>query len=100
MIGHCLPAAGSASLIKTALALYHKVLPPTLCDEPTAEAADPAKPLYVNNQTRPWIHGQAHPAARASMPSARGANAHVILEDTPGRAARHRRCCTRRSLQN
>ena len=31
MIGHCLPAVGAASLIKTALALYHKVLPPTLC---------------------------------------------------------------------
>lgn len=82
MIGHCLPAAGSASLIKTALALYHKVLPPTLCDEPTAEAADPAKPLYVNNQTRPWIHGQVHPRrAGVNAFGFGGANAHVILEE-------------------
>src|SRR3546814_10739907 len=38
MIGHCMPASGGASLIKTALALHHKVLPPMLCDEP-----DPAQ---------------------------------------------------------
>ena len=30
MIGHAMPAAGMAGLIKTALALYHRVLPPTL----------------------------------------------------------------------
>ena len=29
MIGHAMPAAGMAGLIKTALALYHRVLPPT-----------------------------------------------------------------------
>jgi acyl transferase domain-containing protein len=38
MIGHLLPASGAASLIKTTLALYHKVLPPTLsCDDPNPE---------------------------------------------------------------
>jgi len=33
MISHCIPAAGMAGLIKTALAVHHRVLPPTLCDE-------------------------------------------------------------------
>jgi acyl transferase domain-containing protein len=32
MISHCIPAAGIAGLIKTALALHHRVLPPTLCE--------------------------------------------------------------------
>src|SRR3546814_12775499 len=33
MIGHCMPARGGASLIKQAIALHHKALPPMLFDE-------------------------------------------------------------------
>ncbi|WPQ64897.1 beta-ketoacyl synthase N-terminal-like domain-containing protein [Chitinophaga sancti] len=41
MIGHAMPAAGMAGLIKTALALYHNTLPPTLhCEEPVAAMQD------------------------------------------------------------
>jgi acyl transferase domain-containing protein len=37
-IGHAMPAAGIAGLIKTCLALHHDTLPPTLyCENPTAE---------------------------------------------------------------
>ena len=82
MIGHCLPASGSASLIKTALALHHKVLPPTLCDEPDPSFDWSRTPLYVNTETRPWIHGKAHPRrAGVSAFGFGGINAHVILEE-------------------
>lgn len=85
MIGHCLPAAGSASLIKTALALHHKLLPPTLCDPPNPELVGPGGPLYINNQARPWMHGGPHPRrAGVNAFGFGGANAHVILEEYTG----------------
>ncbi len=61
MISHCIPAAGSASIIKTALALHHKVLPPTLCDEVNPALEIEKTPFYVNTETRPWIHTSAAP---------------------------------------
>src|SRR3546814_5948240 len=61
MIGHCMPASGGASLIKTALALHHKVLPPMLCDEPDPALQLETSPFYLNTETRPWIHGKSHP---------------------------------------
>lgn len=83
MIGHTMPASGAASLIKTALALYHKVLPPTLnCDEPNPKLRLHETPFYVNTTTRPWIHGRATPR-RAGVNSFGfgGVNAHVVLEE-------------------
>src|SRR3546814_18952940 len=58
MIGHCMPASGGASLIKTALALHHKVLPPMLCDEPDPALQLETSPYCLNTETRPWIHGK------------------------------------------
>ena len=82
MIAHCLPAAGSASMIKTALALYHKVLPPTLCDEPDPALGLDDSPFYINNETRPWVHGAEHPRrAAVNAFGFGGINAHVILEE-------------------
>ncbi len=85
MIGHCLPASGSASLIKTVLALHHQVLPPTLCDEPDPVYGLEKTPLYINTETRPWIHGKAHPRrAGVNAFGFGGINAHVILEEYRG----------------
>lgn len=81
MIGHPIPAAGSAGLIKIALALYHKVLPPTL----HADAGNPklkSTPFYLNSETRPWIHGGPEPRRGAvSAFGFGGINAHAILEE-------------------
>ncbi len=84
MIGHSVPAAGVAGLIKAALALYHKVLPATL----HADVANPkldATALYLNGDTRPWIHGGPHPRrAAVSAFGFGGINAHAILEEREG----------------
>ncbi|WP_420464624.1 beta-ketoacyl synthase N-terminal-like domain-containing protein [Panacagrimonas sp.] len=85
MIGHCLPGTAAASMIKTALALHHKILPPMLCDEPDPALNLERTPFYINNQTRPWIHGGATPRrAGVNAFGFGGINAHVILEEYSG----------------
>ncbi|MES2684106.1 MAG: beta-ketoacyl synthase N-terminal-like domain-containing protein [Pseudomonadota bacterium] len=82
MIGHCMPASGAAALIKTALALHHKVLPPMLCDEPDPTLGLDKTPFYLNTETRPWVHGKAHPRrAGVNAFGFGGINSHFILEE-------------------
>ncbi len=89
MIGHAMPAAGIAGVIKTALALYHRVLPPTLnCEEPNPALELDKTPFYVNTETRPWVHGGDTPR-RAGVNSFGfgGINGHVVLEEHPEESA-------------
>ncbi|MEO0983941.1 MAG: type I polyketide synthase [Cyanobacteria bacterium J06639_14] len=88
MIGHCIPASGVASLIKTSLSLYYKTLPPTLCDEVNPELGIEATPFYVNTEARPWIHTGAAPRrAGVNAFGFGGINTHAILEEyTPERS--------------
>jgi len=98
MIGHLIPAAGIAGLIKTALALYHKVLPPTLhLEEPNPELGIEDTPFYFNTDTRPWIQGTGQTPRRAGVNAFGfgGINTHAILEEYPDPAGQqtqyHRR---------
>ena len=86
MIGHCIPAAGVASIIKTALALYHKVLPPTLCDRVNPALEIEKTPFYINTEARPWIHGNRAVPRRAGVNAFGfgGINAHALLEEYTG----------------
>jgi acyl transferase domain-containing protein/phosphopantetheinyl transferase len=83
MIGHALPAAGIASLIKAALAIYHGVLPPTLhCDDPhPALAGTRFAPI---TRATPWAT-PGHTLRRAAVNAFGfgGINAHAILEQPP-----------------
>ena len=86
MIGHVMPAAGVAGLIKAALALHHKTLPPTLnCGQPNPRLELEKTPFYINTDTRPWIHGSKDSPRRAGVNAFGfgGINAHVILEEYP-----------------
>jgi len=86
MISHTIPAAGSASLIKIALALHHKILPPTInFDEPNPECHFEKTPFYVNTETRPWIHGSKKPRrAGVNAFGFGGIDTHTILEEYVG----------------
>ena len=78
--------AGIAGLIKAALALYHKVLPPTLnVNQPNPRLELERTPFYINTETRPWIHGSTESPRRAGVNAFGfgGINAHVILEEYP-----------------
>ena len=84
MISHCIPAAGVASLIKMALSLHHRVLPPTLCDAVNPELGIDTTPFYVNTRAAPWI-AQLGAQRRAAVNAFGfgGTNAHAILEQAP-----------------
>ena len=87
MIGHLIPSAGIAGLIKTALALYHKTLPPTLhFNKPNPTMEIEKTPFYINTETRPWIHGLQDVPRRAGVNAFGfgGINAHAILEEYTG----------------
>jgi polyketide-type polyunsaturated fatty acid synthase PfaA len=83
-IGHTKAAAGAASIIKTALALHHKILPPTInITEPNPKLNIKNSAFYLNTQTRPWIRAEGEPPRRAGVSSFGfgGTNYHVVLEE-------------------
>ncbi len=82
-IGHCLPAAGSAGLIKAALALHTKILPPTInCENPNPDLGLEGSSLYINTEARPWIHAAGTPRrAGVNAFGFGGINSHAVLEE-------------------
>ncbi|MGW7491699.1 beta-ketoacyl synthase N-terminal-like domain-containing protein, partial [Streptomyces sp. NPDC054786] len=84
MLGHTMQAAGIAGLIKAALAVHHRTLPPTLhLDEPhEGLARTRMRPV---TEAEPWDAGRAPLRAGVNAFGFGGINAHVILEEAPGR---------------
>lgn len=82
-IGHTKGAAGAAALIKTVLALHHKVLPPTIkVDQPNPSFNIKQTPFYINTQARPWVRDKTHPRrAGVSSFGFGGSNFHVAVEE-------------------
>jgi acyl transferase domain-containing protein len=93
MIGHAMPAAGIAGLIKAALAVHHGVLPPTLhCEDPHPALA--ASRFHPVTEATPWDpdpltrhhrHSRAPRRAAVNAFGFGGINAHVLLEEAPRR---------------
>ncbi|RYJ29980.1 modular polyketide synthase [Streptomyces sp. L-9-10] len=79
-IGHTKCAAGLAGLIKTTLALYHGVKPPTLHVRRPNEAWDGASsPFVFHTAARPWAAEPADRVAGVSAFGFGGTNFHVVL---------------------
>jgi len=82
MIGHTMPAAGIAGLIKTALAVYHSVLPPSLhCEDPHPDLKSTR--FAPIPEARPWPEGAGPRRAGVNAFGFGGVNAHVVLEQAP-----------------
>jgi acyl transferase domain-containing protein len=82
-VGHTKAAAGAAGLIKAAMALYHKVLPPTSkVRRPLERLARGHSPFYVNAEARPWLTRTGQPRrAAVSAFGFGGSNFHCVLEE-------------------
>jgi malonyl CoA-acyl carrier protein transacylase/NAD(P)-dependent dehydrogenase (short-subunit alcohol dehydrogenase family) len=87
LIGHTKCAAGLAGLINAALALYHKVLPPTIgVAAPNPRIDFGSSPFHINSRLRPWLHAtDGHPRrAGVSAFGFGGTNFHAVLEAYDG----------------
>ncbi|MGV6849680.1 MAG: beta-ketoacyl synthase N-terminal-like domain-containing protein, partial [Marinibacterium sp.] len=86
MIGHTKAAAGCAGMAKVAMALHHRVLPPTLnVEEPSPSADFPNSPFFPVTETRPWLKSADHPRrAGVSAFGFGGTNFHAVLEEYEG----------------
>ena len=82
-IGHLKSAAGIASVIKTALAIYHKKLPPSINFEtPNPKVDWDSSAFFVNTNLREWVKPTNGPRiAGVSAFGFGGTNYHTILEE-------------------
>jgi acyl transferase domain-containing protein/thioesterase domain-containing protein/acyl carrier protein len=86
-IGHLDTAAGVAGLIKTAKALEHKQIPPSLGFEKPNPAIDfDTSPFRVNDRLTDWTSHKGPRRAAVNALGVGGTNAHAILEEAPERA--------------
>jgi acyl transferase domain-containing protein len=78
-IGHAMPAAGAAGLIKAVMAVHEGTLPPTLhADEPHADLAHTRFRLV--GEAEAWSHSPGPRRAGVNAFGFGGINAHVIVE--------------------
>jgi len=83
-VGHLVIAAGATGLIKTALALTEKRIPPSLHYQSANPKIDfSATPFYVNTRLAEWAAGPTPRRAGVSAFGVGGTNAHVVVEEAP-----------------
>ncbi len=82
--GHLTAAAGITGLIKTALALKHKVLPASIhysSPNPAINFTD--SPFFVNDKLTKWKDGETPRRAGVSSFGVGGTNVHIVVEEAP-----------------
>ena len=87
-IGHPEQAAGIAGIIKTALVLHHKRIPPSINCETLNPAIDlAASPFYVNTKLRDFPLADTPRRAGLNSLGIGGTNVFAVLEEAPPIAA-------------
>jgi phosphopantetheinyl transferase (holo-ACP synthase) len=91
MIGHAMPAAGAAGLIKAVLAVHHGVLPPTLhaAEDPHSGLADAG--FRVLARAESWDRRSGPRRAGVNAFGFGGINAHVVVEQHESNRGRRSR---------
>ncbi|TKI55265.1 edeine biosynthesis hybrid PKS-NRPS EdeI [Brevibacillus antibioticus] len=85
-IGHTIAASGVAGIIKTALMMKHRQIPPTLhVKRPNTLIPFIDSPVYINDVLKAWDVEVDQPVRRAGISAfgLSGTNAHVLLEEPP-----------------
>ncbi|MFS0518988.1 type I polyketide synthase [Nostoc sp. UIC 10607] len=83
-IGHLEAAAGIAGLIKVALSLKHRQIPPNLhFQQPNPYIPFDKLPMRVQQTLEPWPQGNGLALAGVSSFGFGGTNAHVVLAEAP-----------------
>ncbi len=83
-IGHLDAGAGIAGVIKTALALENRLIPPSLnFKKPNPQIDFENSPFYVNDKLSEWPRNGYPRRAGVSSFGLGGTNAHIILEEAP-----------------
>lgn len=83
-IGHSNGASGIVSVIKMALCLINKKLPPSLFfGSPNPYINFVSSPVFVNDQLRDWRTGENPRICGVSSFGFSGTNCHVVLEEAP-----------------
>lgn len=83
-IGHLDAAAGVAGIIKVALMLENRVIPPSLnFEHPNPHIDFVNSPFYVNTELREWRADNVLRRAGVSSFGLGGTNAHIVMEEAP-----------------
>ncbi|NIM15785.1 MAG: amino acid adenylation domain-containing protein [Candidatus Aminicenantes bacterium] len=83
-IGHLDTGAGAAGLIKVALMMKHRLIPPSLnYEKPNPKIDFENSPFFVNTRVQEWKSSEYPLRAGISSFGVGGTNAHVIVEEWP-----------------
>ena len=81
-VGHLNVASGVVGFIKTALAVHHGKIPPSLhFEQPNPQIDFANSPFYVNAQLADWPKRQTPRRASVNSLGIGGTNVHVVLEE-------------------
>ncbi|NLL72996.1 MAG: SDR family NAD(P)-dependent oxidoreductase [Clostridiales bacterium] len=84
-IGHTLGAAGVASVIKVALALEQKKIPPSIhFQKPNRRISFETSSVYVNDRLQDWETNNIRRAGISSF-GITGTNCHIVMEEAPNK---------------